>query len=513
MDTSLTTSGRGPRGKQSEGGYDAAAFKYTDVGIIHEGKQIKLPADPAKMPLKTAIKNLQRKAEEEETMMGVHEIVEAFPWDGAIAFFKAMSNIFGWGTARAPKSFFDQTPTFVSVQVDVDEVAEFIWGDFEVPGFDGGHLSCGVANHNGRQVFAINGEVKRKDFHLVKDLAEETRRIVREHSIYRGKAFRMHVLDNGEIDVHKHPTFVDVRNVSESDLIFSHEIEESIQTNVFTPIKHTQACLNAQIPLRRGILLEGPYGVGKTLLASVAAKVCPENAWTFIVIDKVAALKPALAFAKLYEPCMIFAEDIDRVVKGERSTQMDDILNMIDGVAGKTSKIMTVLTTNAVQDINQAMLRPGRLDAVISLRPPNKEAVERLIRLYARGRLVQGEDVSKVAAELEGNIPAVIREVVEKAKMSALRHGQTNEQGELMFYAKDLLVSAQSMAEHIKLLNRDVKRAPTPTELLGESMAAIVRETAANELKIDTGDLRKIVVAIAKRTGTAVPPDLSVPVQ
>jgi SpoVK/Ycf46/Vps4 family AAA+-type ATPase len=74
-----------------------------------------------------------------------------------------------------------------------------------------------------------------------------------------------------------------------------------------------------KVPLKRGVLLEGPYGTGKTLTAFVTAKKCVENGWTFIMLDRVAALKEALTFARMYAPAVVFAEDIDRSVEGERT--------------------------------------------------------------------------------------------------------------------------------------------------------------------------------------------------
>lgn len=485
---------------------DESAYKNVDVEIVHQGREITLPLEPAPMTLDEALVALKRKRDEQEAEVAVHELVDAFPWDGAIAFFKAMRQIFGWGTPKPKMTFFGpQPPAFMSVETDYNEVSEFIWGQFTVPGV-WGQLECAIDLKDGRQVFCIKGITKRKDHHKVKELADLTRVIVREQSIYRGKPFRLWVHDNGSIDMARHPSFIDVSKVRPEELIFPDTTEEMMQTNLFTPITKTDACRKYQIPLRRGILLEGPYGVGKTLAAAVVAKLCRENGWTFIAIDKVAGLKTAIHFAKLYAPAVVFSEDIDRAISGARTVQMDDILNTIDGVAGKSDEIITCLTTNAVENINQAMLRPGRLDAVISIRPPDAQAVERLMRLYARGRIDAKENLTEPSKVMEGQIPAVIREAVERSKLSAIRHGRTTATGELAITSKDLLTSSKTLVDHIELLKKKDMKAFTTEEVLGRSLTELLLNHV--DERRDTHDewLDQVVTGIAINTRATVPP-------
>ena len=70
---------------------------------------------------------------------------------------------------------------------------------------------------------------------------------------------------------------------------------------------------------------------------------------------------------------------------------MDEILNVIDGIESKGTEIITVLTTNNLGNITSAMLRPGRLDAIVSVRAPDAKAAQQLVRLYA-GTLLAADD-------------------------------------------------------------------------------------------------------------------------
>ena len=71
-----------------------------DVEIQHEGRAITLPGDPGKMPLGKAIEALVRKQQDEEQTFVVHEIIDAYPLDGAVAFVKAMTKLYGWASPQ-----------------------------------------------------------------------------------------------------------------------------------------------------------------------------------------------------------------------------------------------------------------------------------------------------------------------------------------------------------------------------------------------------------------------------
>jgi SpoVK/Ycf46/Vps4 family AAA+-type ATPase len=207
----------------------------------------------------------------------------------------------------------------------------------------------------------------------------------------------------------------------------------------------------------------------------VTAKKCVQSGWTFIYLDRVGALDEALRFARLYMPAVIFAEDIDRAVSGdERTVELDDVLNSIDGIEAKNSEIMVVLTTNHVEKINRAMLRPGRLDAVISVTPPDAEAAEKLIRLYARDLLPNEVDVSSAAKTLAGSIPAVIREVVERSKLYAISRTGSND---FTLSSEDIEYAGLSMQRHLTLLSGPKEHMQTIEESFGQAMKGLMKHS------------------------------------
>ena len=465
-------------------GGDAPAAKVPsvwdklDVPIEHRGRAITLPADPENMPIKVGIAALQRKQAEEEQEYALHETFDAYPHDAAVAFVRAMQKLYGFATfeTKTIKTFMGdikRPPVMLSVRVGYREsdIVQCPMGKLRLPGVEDA-IECGIYPEMG---FVVHGTIKRRDRHVVLELATLTREILKTESIYRGKPIRLGVDDDGKLDTQNPPTFMDVTDISEGDVLFDSDIRSQIDTNILVPIRETERCRAHKIPLKRGILLEGQYGTGKSLTAKLAARVCELNGWTFVLLDKVQGLRTALEFANRYAPAVVFAEDIDRIAE-IRDEKANDLVNTIDGVVSKRAEIMTVLTTNFVEKLNPVILRPGRLDAVITLRAPNSETVQRLLRYYAAGLLPEAEKLASVGEELEGQIPASIRECVERAKLGMV--GRNAE----MLAEVDLLTAAQTMKNHLSLLNKKVAD-ETPAEALARSLHRVVHN--GNLDKID----------------------------
>src|SRR5690606_23730038 len=155
---------------------------------------------------------------------------------------------------------------------------------------------------------------------------------------------------------------------------------------------------------------------------------------------------------------------------------MDDILNIIDGIDTKSANIITVLTTNNLENIHPAMLRPGRLDAVIDVAPPDAEAVTRLIRLYGGETIAPDADLSSVGETLAGTIPAVIAEVVKRAKLAQLSR-QAPGTFVTEITPEALLESAETIKAQIALL-ADKPKEETPT--LDQAMKKAIQDVLLN---------------------------------
>ena len=451
----------------------ASVWDNLDVPIERSGKAIVLPSDPRDMPLDKAVEALQRKIEDENQVFQVYEIFEdAHPHDAAVAFSRAMTKLYGFSSAQTEtiKTMFGdmkRPPIFVPVRVGWrnDEIIQCPTGLFKLPGVDD-PVKADIFPRGDTRIFAILADIKKKDRHVVLELARVTREFLASDSIYKGRAIRLAVDEDGTLDTGNAPTFMNVTDITESDILFDRDVTQQINTNLLVPIKETELCRKHKIPLKRGVLLSGSYGTGKSLTARLAANVCENNGWTFVLLDRIQGLREALEFAKKYSPAVVFAEDIDRIAE-IRNESANDLINIIDGVVSKNAEVMVVLTTNFVEKLDPVILRPGRLDAVITLRAPDAETVERLVRYYAGPLVSENEDLAEVGNVLAGQIPASIRECVERAKLGMIgRHADS-------LVATDLITSAQTMVNHLELLNKK-KSETTEAEKLADSLHKVI---------------------------------------
>lgn len=451
-------------------GFTATGINWDkeDVGIEHAGTKITLPGEPGPMPLREAIATLERKAQDEETELDVHEMIDAFPEDALVAFNEAMRQKYGWASPTPIMTFFGPVaPDLITVKTgpNIGDEVQVPFGQFTLPGVEN-PIQTHRHRQGDRMVLVITGTVRKREAPVVKELANLAREILKSGSIYRGKAIRLKVDEDGDLIQSEAPTFLPTAYINPDELILNPDELEQVKAALWAPVQNTEACLRHRIPLKRGVLLEGTYGTGKTMTANVTSKICVDNGWTYILLDDVRALKDALLFAQRYAPAVVFAEDAERVTE-ERDQRGNDLLNTIDGVLSKNSQVITVLTTNFVERLDSAMLRPGRLDAVISVRPPEAEAVERLIRLYGRGLVAQSEDLSEVGLALAGNIPATIREVVERSKLAMVANGRDQ------VVAEDLLISARGMERHLSLLAGKTPE-PSVEERVGAALGDLI---------------------------------------
>uniref|UniRef100_A0AAU6W099 AAA-ATPase n=1 Tax=Pseudomonas phage Arace01 TaxID=3138526 RepID=A0AAU6W099_9VIRU len=447
--------------------------------IKHHDGQLLIPNG---MSVDAAIDLLARRRDYLEEAVEVNHTFNVFPWDGANALAIALEQQFGWAAAEATPGFFGPTPPkMLTIEVGPGLTRKIPWGRFSLPGIDG-FVQTSADRKDGRIVFKCVALVKRQNEKAIENLYDRIGKYLNEHSIYAGQAIKIRFRDDeGDLLEMPEPKFLETAHISRDMLVYSKDVTEQIETNLFTPIERIQDCIANGIPVKRGVLLGGPYGTGKTMAATVASRLAVDNGVTYLYVPHADELGDAIAFAKQYEStaCVIFCEDIDRAITGERSVEMDDILNILDGIDTKGNKIITVLTTNHLLDINPALLRPGRLDSIINVVAPDAEAVERLVRLYGKESIKADTDLSAVGELLDGAIPAVIAEVVKRAKLAQLRMQPRGTVVESIS-AEALIISAKSIKPQMDLLeqqSREKEAEPTFNEVMGQAMAHALNGT------------------------------------
>ncbi len=435
-----------------------AGITFKNVSVVHSDETNKIIM-PEGMTNNEAIKWHERAIIEEDTVVGINAPIECFPMDGAVALAKVLRELFGWTCLIPTPGFFGPSPpTMLEVEIGPGETTQVAWGRMQITGVDG-YIETNYQPEGNRMIFRLTGQVRRKHEVLVKGIVEEVRRLVAEESIYRGKALKVNFRDdNNDLKAFNPgdcPKFIDVSKVVPSELIFPASTQMLVDNCLFTPIQFPERCAAENAPFKRGVLLEGPWGVGKSLTSNVVAKLATQKGITYIYVKDVRDLDKALALgATIGGKRVIFGEDVDRAVGMTRDVEVDRIFNVLDGVDTKHDEVMVILTTNDVTSINRGMIRPGRIDTIVPVRPPDLAAAVRLVRLYGRG-VVEGKDeaIGGAIKVLLGSNAAMFRECVERSKLAAIRRMELAEDsGKLVIEPQDLGIAAASLEYHNELL-------------------------------------------------------------
>ena len=217
-----------------------------------------------------------------------------------------------------------------------------------------------------------------------------------------------------------------------------HGVRQRLIETLQWPLRYGELFQAADLRPPRGILLHGPPGCGKTLLARAAASEININ---FINIkgpelfDKYVGaterrLREIFAIARRGAPTMIFFDEIDALAPRRRAGHSEEqvserllgqFLTALDGLEDR-GKVFVLGATNRLDRIDEALLRPGRFDHVIALELPDEAQRAEIFTVHLRRRPGGGElDVHDLASRTDGFSGAEIAEVCRRATFQALR--------------------------------------------------------------------------------------------
>lgn len=458
----------------------------TEIGTVdikRQGEQIILPPG---MSYKTAREWLTRQEQAEETVVNINHEIACFPLDGMVALMKAFERKFGYTQLRGEQSFWGENPPHL-VKVDTNahggyEMAP--WCKLLPPPWEGGYLQPQVPAV-GKLI--IGGQVKKKFEGQVRDLLDLAQHIVKTESIYKGKAFRIDLSFMPEVargnirfDPTTHrPYFLDMTGIREDQLILNKGTRFELEISVLMRLKQAKACIANNISIKHGVLMVGKYGTGKSTSGMVLGSVAEDNDYTFIYNKSPEQLVEALALARLYAPAVLFCEDIDELVSGERNQEMNNILEAIDGIEAKTAPVICVFTSNNPERIHPAFLRPGRIDTVIEMPAPDAETAAEFVKVFTtdpdgQSLLAPDVDMAAIGRATEGMVAATISEVVRSAKCRTMSRVGENLIGQVT--GEDIELAARYKHKHLQLTM------DKPTRTVGDALFD------AEQLRVDVRD-------------------------
>jgi transitional endoplasmic reticulum ATPase len=454
-----------------------------NVDVVNKGDQIILPEG---MSVPHAMEWLKRKEKADNEMISYNEAIAGFPLDVVRALGLVVKEKFGFSSTA------DFWPSSYSIEVDADGSTDQVFvGAFSIPAIEDSQISTAPT---GPLELTISFKVKQKDKERVKEIAALTRKKLQSDSVYRGKAFQLTWGRNPTAGQYGWETPKFIKTGLFGTLQVNDDTQRMIDV-IWTLIERTAQARRLKIPLKKGFMLEGPYGVGKSLFATETASLAEKHGWTYIYLKDPNTIPEAYRFAKQYQPAILFAEDIDTIVSMGSNGDWElpeTVRNAIDGVDTKENEVLLMLTSNFPEKTPKSLLRPGRLDGVVPFRPPNSATVERLIRQYAGELLAPTENLTLIARILESRIASVVREVVERAKVMMLTRRMREDPSDVlenpMITADDLQLAAISMEHQLKLMDAEPTTSPSWAMQFGHGFGELVgRHVAEAVYKIGSG--------------------------
>ncbi|KAG0099788.1 AAA ATPase cdc48, partial [Podila epicladia] len=232
---------------------------------------------------------------------------------------------------------------------------------------------------------------------------------------------------------------VEVPTVTWNDVGGLEKVKQELQETVQYPVEHPEKFLKFGMSPSRGVLFYGPPGCGKTLLAKAIANECQAN---FISIkgpelltmwfgESEANVRDVFDKARAAAPCVMFFDELDSIAKarggssGDAGGAGDRVLNQIltemDGMNAKKN-VFVIGATNRPDQIDNALLRPGRLDQLIYIPLPDEGSRLAVLKSALRKSPVSTEiNLDFIAKSTHGFSGADLTEICQRAVKLAIR--------------------------------------------------------------------------------------------
>jgi transitional endoplasmic reticulum ATPase len=413
----------------------------SDDALIYEGTRFVLPANMAG-DIDAAVNYLKDYKEQQTQTFEFGRKFLYRPFDGAAAFQRGMTKLFG--TVGIGKSTFDMfgrenKPKYITINTSHDETEQVPWGRVTLSPLEAAFDLYGTNDNTYGNVFYLNVTAPRKHRAHIEAFFRVVEDELKAGSLYRGKAF-----DGGD-----EPMFIDTDKLDPRRVVYSDDVLLQLDVNLWTVLRHTDTMRQHGLPLKRGVLIAGPYGTGKTLAGELTAREAVQNGWTFILARPTDNLENVLQTAQLYSPACVWFEDLDVVAQGHSDRQISSLLDSLDGIRAKGSEVVAAFTTNHEDKIQKGVLRPGRIDAVIRINGLDAAGYERLIRVTLPAELQGDIDFGKVAEAFDGFLPAFAKEAIDRAtRYSISRTGGVPD----VINTSDLVNAAQGLRPQLELM-------------------------------------------------------------
>jgi len=247
------------------------------------------------------------------------------------------------------------------------------------------------------------------------------------------------------------------------------EAKEKLREVVELPLLRPDLFEKAGIKPAKGVLLTGPPGTGKTLLAKAVATETNAN---FISIkgpelvskwvgESEKHIREIFKKARQVSPCIIFFDEFDSISQHRGSSLSDStermvnqLLTELDGVE-ELERVMVIAATNRVDLIDNALLRPGRIDAIIELSLPDYETRKKILEVHTKNMPIEKNfKVEEYAEKTEGWTGADLALICREAGVISIKRAYKEKEKELSITNSDFEHALKSVS---KSIHKDLK--------------------------------------------------------
>src|SRR6266550_186020 len=283
-------------------------------------------------------------------------------------------------------------------------------------------LLRGVQEHHGPDT-GVTVELLSAQQDPARSLLAAVRRLMVELNVFRGQVLsfgqsRIGFMGAGPVLFHARP------NVGREELVFAPGVLESVERQILGIATHRDRLRASGQHVKRGLLLYGPPGNGKTLLVRHLLSRLTDHTVVLLTGWGMQMIEPASALARMLQPSVVVLEDVDLVAMDRGMSPLGnpilfELLNQMDGIA-EDAEVVFVLTTNRADLLEAALAaRPGRIDLAVEIGLPDASALRRLIELFGRGLDLRLEHIDAIVAKTNGVAASLIKELMRKAAVLA----------------------------------------------------------------------------------------------
>ncbi len=239
------------------------------------------------------------------------------------------------------------------------------------------------------------------------------------------------------IPTHMREVEVVVPRVSWDDIGGLEEVRRDLREAVEWPVRYADKFKKLGISPRKGILLYGPPGTGKTLLAEAVAS---QSGMNFITIkgpellskwvgESEKGVRKVFARARTAAPSIIFFDEVEALIprrgyadsSGVTNRVISQVLTEMDGI-NRLHDVIIVAATNRPDLVDEAIFRPGRIDLILYVPPPNEDDRLEILRIHTRDtKLSANVDLRELAATTDFYSGADLESLVRESALNALR--------------------------------------------------------------------------------------------